>query len=141
MAWRQVVEADLSSALSGAEVEAYRSNADLENDPVEKQIASVVAYVRGCIKSGGHATLSDDESYLPESLIGPAMDYLRYRILTRMNVGVNESRAKLYDDARELFEAVSQGEFIPESDGVEDDSADKALSPAAAPGSQPPLLD
>ncbi len=141
MSWRKVVEADLTSALSGAEVEAYRSNADLEHDPVEKQIASVVAYVRGCIKSGGNATLSSDESALPESLIGPAMDYLRYRILTRMNIDVNESRAKLYDDARELFDAVSEGHFIPESDGVEDDSNDKALSPAAATASPARMLD
>lgn len=113
--YRKVHEADLNASLSLNEIDAFRKSA-LDDDPVEAQIASVVAYVRGCIRAGGKATLSREEDFLPESLILPAMDYLRYQILTRMNLVVNESRTKAYEKAFELFNEVRKGEFIPESD-------------------------
>lgn len=140
MAWRQVTESDLTSSLSRDEVEAFRASSDVEADPVTQQIANTVAYVRGCIRSGGSAALASDDGYLPESLIGPAMDYARYKLLVRFNIAVNESRAKLYDDARDLFDAVRDNEFIPES-ASEDDSNEKAATPAAAPATPDRLLD
>ena len=143
MAWRKVTEQDLVSALSLAETEAFRKSADFAGDPVEKQLASAVAHVRGMIRSGsGRVKMSPDPLALPESLIVPAMDYLRFHILARMNVAVNESRTKAYDDALELFVALRRGEFVPEPDGDENDQAtDKAVSPAAADADPPRLLD
>ena len=81
------------------------------------------------------------EDWLPESLISPAMDYMRFNILTRMNLVVNESRTKAYENAKELFDQLLRGEFVPESDGPEDDGTDKALSPIAAPATPERLLD
>lgn len=127
--YRKVHEADLNASLSLAEIDAFRKSA-LDGDPVEAQIASVVAYVRGCIRSGGKAVLSREEDYLPESLILPAMDYLRYQILTRMNLVVNESRTKAYEKALELFNEVRKGEFIPESDAIVTESNERATAPA-----------
>ena len=140
--WINVHEADLNASLSLAEIEAFRKSADFEADPVEKQIAAVVAFVRGCIRSGGKARMSTDESLIPESLVLPAMDYLRYQILTRMNINVNESRTEAWRSAKELFDQLRQGEYIPESDTVTDDSEDRAGSPATGkpnPGKR--LLD
>lgn len=116
--WITVHEADLNASLSLSEIEAFRRSADIEHDPVERQIASVVAYVRGCIRTGGKAVVSEKEGTLPESLVLPTMDYLRFQILTRMNLTVNESRTKAYDRAAELFDQIRKGEFIPESDAV-----------------------
>lgn len=139
--WRKVHEADLNASLSLAEIDAFRNSA-LDGDPVEMQIRNVCAFVRGCIRSGGaKVRMHPDESYLPESLIAPAMNYLRFDLLTRMELPVNESRTKAYDDAKDLFNQLRRGEFVPESEGPEDNSTDKALSPMAAPATPERLLD
>lgn len=145
--WRKVQEADLNSSLSQSEIEAYRRSADFEHDPVESQIRGVCAYVRGCIRSGGSkCRIAREEDWLPESLISPAMDYLRYQILTRMNQPVNESRTKAYDNAVTLFDQLRKGEFIPESEFVDpeppvEDPSEKASAPIVAAANPPHLLD
>ena len=145
--WRKVQEADLNSSLAQNEIEAYRRSADFEHDPVESQIRQICSYVRGCIRSGGaKVRLSREEDWLPESLISPAMDYLRYQILTRMDIPVNESRTKAYENATELFNELRKGEFVPESELVEpeplaDDPSEKATAPIAAEANPPRLLD
>lgn len=117
MSWRKVTEADLNSALSAAEIDAFRRSST-ESDPVESQIASCVAYVRGVIRSSAsRVKMCPDESTLPESLISPAMDRLRFNVLTRMDIAVNESRRLAYEKAEDLFEKVRRGEFVPESYG------------------------
>ncbi len=139
--WRKVNESHLNAALSDKEIEAFRKSADFEHDPVESQIRQVVAYVRGIIRSGGKCRLAADESTLPESLISPAMDYLRYQLLTRMNLVVNESRTKAYEAAQELFNDVRSGRFIPESD-AETEPDKVAGSPAfGKPNPEKRLLD
>lgn len=140
-AWRKVTETDLTSALSAAEVGAFRQSAG-RGQPVAQQIAETVAFVRGCIRSGGRCRADADESTLPESLVAPAMDWLRFRFLTRMNLPVNDARTTLYEDARRLFEDIARGEIVPESAGAEEDDATaKSVSPAAAKASPPRLLD
>lgn len=132
MAWRKVTEADLESALSGAEIEAFRRSAT-EADPVESQIRQVCAFVRGCIRSGGSKVrMSPSEDFLPESLVSPAMDWLRYRLLTRQSLAVNESRTRAYEAAEKLFDELRKGDYIPESDGDGTEAGpEKALSPLA----------
>lgn len=138
-AWRKVTETDLTSALSAAEVGAFKQSAG-RGQPVAQQIAETVAFVRGCIRSGGRCHADADAATLPESLIAPAMDWLRFRFLTRMNIPVNEARTKLYEDARKLFDAIARGEYVPES-AEETDGSTAALSPAAAAATPPRLLD
>lgn len=145
--WRKVQEADLISSLSQSEIEAYRRSADFAHDPVESQIRQICSYVRGCIRStGAKVRMAREEDWLPESLISPAMDYLRYQILTRMNVVVNESRTKAYDNALALFNELRRGEFVPESELADpeplaDDPSEKATAPIAAEANPPRLLD
>lgn len=145
--WRKVAEADLNSSLSQSEIDAYRRSADFEHDPVESQIRQVCSYVRGCIRSGGaKVRMAREEDWLPESLISPAMDYLRFQILTRMNQPVNESRTKAYENALALFDQLRKGEFVPESEladpePIAEDPAGKATSPLAAEATPKRLLD
>ena len=144
--WRKVTESDLTAALAQREIEAFRRSADFEHEPVAAEIRQVCSLVRGFVRSGGKCRLSRDEESLPESLIQPAMDYLRHNILTRMNVEVNASRTKAYENACELFRKLAAGEFVPESDTenpepAADDPGDRALSPAAASAEPARLLD
>lgn len=145
--WRKVQEADLVSTLSLDEVDAFRSSAQFENDPVEQQIRGACAYVRGYIRTGGSKVrMAREEDWLPESLIAPAMDYLRFNILTRLDFVVNESRTKSYEQALALFDQLRRGEFVPESELVDpeplaSDPSDKATSPIAAPACPPRMLD
>ncbi len=147
MSWHKVHEADLNATLSQSEIDACRRSADFEHDPVESQIRKVCSHVRGCIRSGGaKVRLHREEDWLPESLISPAMDYLRYQILTRMNQTVNESRTKAYDNAVALFDQLRRGEFVPESELVDpeplaEDPSEKATAPIAAEATPARLLD
>ena len=140
MAWRRPTEADLASALSAAEAGAFKQSAG-KSQPVERQIADTVAFVRGCIRSGGRCRMDADGGTLPESLIAPAMDLCRFRFLTRLDQPVNEARTKLHEDARKLFDAVARGEYVPKGAAPETASDGAALSPASAPASPPRLLD
>ncbi len=137
MSWRKVTESDLVASLAQNEVEAYRTSGDFEHDPVEQQIAAAVAYVRGCIRTGGKARLSKDESLLPESLVIPTMDYLRYNVLTRKGNVVNESRTNAYEKACLLFDEIRKGDYIPES-GDEADDAEVTNDRATAPSTGKP---
>lgn len=140
--WRKVFEADLNSTLSVAEINAFRQSSDFEHDPVEKQIRATCAYVRGFIRAANPAfQFPADEDALPESLIAPAMNYLRFNLLTRMNLVVNESRTKAYEDAKALFDEIRKGSFIPEGITPDDSSTDKATSPSFTPANPTRILD
>lgn len=140
MAWRRPTENDLASALSAAETGAFQQSAGKVR-PVDRQIAEAVAFARGCIRSGGRCRMDADEATLPESLVSPAMDLVRFRFLSRLNLAVNASRTKLYEDARKLFEAIARGEYVPEGAEPDGDADAAALSPVSAPASPPRLLD
>lgn len=138
--WRKVHEADLNASLSLAEIDAFRKSA-LDGDPVEAQIREVCAYVRGIIRSSpSRVVMAKGEDYLPESLILPAMNILRFNLLTRANLAVNESRKLAYEKAEELLEKVRRGEFVPESETVEATS-EIAGAPAYATDAHHHLLD
>lgn len=142
MNWRKVTEADVEASLSHSEIDAFRRSAAECDDPVEAQIADTVAYVRGIVRSSpAHVRMDPDASTLPASLIRPAMDYLRYAVLTRQNVIVNESRTKAYEKACELFDDVRAGRFIPESVTEDPDAGTVAGSPVAGSARPPRLLD
>lgn len=130
MAWRKLTEDDLVASLSRKEVEAYRASAGLGDDPVEAQLAAVAAFVRGCVRSGGRTPLAPDAGAVPESLVPATVDYLRWQVLTRQNLPVNESRTKAYEAALALFERVRAGEFVPEPDAEEAAPRAAALAPA-----------
>lgn len=140
MSWRTVTEDDLVAALSQAEVDAYRISG--ASDPVGPQIRATVSYVRGVIRSSATRVRMDpDETTLPESLILPAMDYLRFEFCIRQNIAANESRTKAYENAVQLFREIRDGRYVPESHDVNDDSRDVAGSPASGSPKPERLLD
>ena len=103
MSWRAITEDDLTASLSAAEIDAYRKSSQF-GDPVEAQLRSVAAYVRGVVRSSpARVRLAANPLALPESLIVPAMDYLRFGVLARCNIVVNESRTLAYNKACELL--------------------------------------
>lgn len=140
MAWRIVTEQDLNATLSRTEIESFRRSS-VDGDPVDAQIASAVAYVRGIVRSSPARVRLGPEGTLPESLVLPAMERLRFSILTRMDIPVNESRRLSYEKAEELLEKVRSGAFIPEGDGEETGGGDVAASPAVGPVNPAHLLD
>lgn len=137
-------EDDLVSSLSREEVEAFRADGAFGGDPVEAQIRDVAAFVRGFIRANGGVRMCPDEGTLPASLVGPAMDYLRHRLLTRMNLAVNESRTKAWEAAKDLFQRIAEGRFAPESHGSGPDATGDRPSTRPATGRANPekrLLD
>jgi len=140
MSWRSVTEDDLTASLAQAEIDAYRRSG--ATDPIDPQIRATVSYVRGVIRSSpSRVRLCPDESTLPESLILPAMDYLRFEFCIRQNIAANESRTKAYENAVDLFREIRSGRFIPESFDATDDSHEVAGSPAFAAATPSRLLD
>ena len=140
MAWRTVTEQDLESALSGAEIEAFRRSSTA-CDPVAAQIDAGVAYVRGIVRSSPARVRIGPEGTIPESLVLPCVERLRFSVLTRMDMPVNESRRLAYEKAEELLEKVRTGAFVPEGDGEGETGGDVAGSPAVGPVNPARLLD
>ena len=140
MAWRTVTEQDLESALSGAEIEAFRRSSTA-GDPVAAQSAAGVAYVRGIVRSAPARVRIGPEGTIPESLVLPCVERLRFSVLTRMDMPVNESRRLAYEKAEELLEKVRTGAFVPEGDGEGETGGDVAGSPAVGPVNPARLLD
>lgn len=142
MAWRTVTENDLSATLSQEEIDAFRATSP-GGDAVASQIADTVAYVRGLVRSSpARVRLDPDDSTLPASLIRPAMDYLRFGVLTIANAGeVSQSRTLAYNKACELFELIRRGEFVPESAGGTDGAGTVAGTPSFAPATPRRLCD
>lgn len=138
--WREVTEDDLVASISQVEVDTFRRSA--ANDPVEPQLRATVAFVRGIIRSAhGAKKMCPDERTLPEDLIMPAMDYLRFSIMLRMNQPANESRTKAYENAIALWRDIRTGQYLPEPYGEDTAGGEVAATPLAAPTCPPHLLD
>ena len=142
MAWKVLTADGLTASLSRREAEAFRASSEGVEDPVESLVASTASFVRGCVRSGGRAALSQDPLAIPESLVPAATDYIRWQLLSRHDIVVNESRTKAYEAALALFEKVRSGDFVPESDGEDDAPRVAALAPECGkPNPDKRLLD
>lgn len=137
MAWRKITEADLTAALSQLEIAGFRKSSDFEHDPVEELLASVTAKVRGYIRASRTVALNPDEATIPEALVSDAIAIVRYEVLTRQNLVVNESRTKAYDDANATLKEVAGGKFTVEP-GVTP-TPDNAIA-APSISVKPPIL-
>lgn len=110
MAWREITDADVEGVLAGPELEAYRQRAGdsdgNDDDKLDLLIASVTDECRAYIEDCNENRLGAANT-LPERCIGPALAVLRYKLMTRLGMGVNESRTQEYRDARKFFESVA----------------------------------
>lgn len=139
MAWRKLTEADLVAALSRDEVEAYRR--DFETDPVPELLSQTANWARGYIRTNGLVRMDPTPETLPESCIGPAVDYAVVSVVKRL-AEPGEARAKAREDAIAFFRDVAAGRNKPED--FDEAPAGQTMA-AAAPAFSPPkpkrLLD
>ena len=121
--WREPTIVDLSATLSEKEIEAYRNsiNADVQ-DPVEDLLYRGASFVRGFFFFFRAIKLSPNEREIPESLVSPLCDYVAYDVLKRLPLVINEDRKRAREDALNLFKDVANGNLIPESYEVDEES-------------------
>lgn len=139
--WRKLTENDLVSALSREEVDAYR--ADFEIDPVPELLGQTTAYVRGYIRTNGSVRMDPDETTVPQSCVGPAMDYLVISILKRIGIEPNEVRKTAREEAVAYFRDIAAGKNKPEDFDLAPDNSQKmvAATPAFSNPKPERLLD
>lgn len=117
MSWRVITEADVLSKISSAELEAIRAAAlaDGQTDPVTTEIDSVTELVRGYVASNPKNDLdTDNVTYIPERLIGPAVKILVVDIPSRVAgfaLDENDVRRDAKKEAIRLLEQVAAGKF------------------------------
>ena len=136
MSYRRVDFDDIYATLTKEQVEIYRSSANWTEDPIKRLCERTAAYVRGHLKANGRVKLSPNELEIPECTISPAMDYLAYDILKRIDAGISEERKEARRQAIAYFEKISSGAISVEDYG-EEPSSDK---PRISIGVKPPIL-
>ena len=133
--WTAPSEKGLLAKLEQAEADAFSRNS-WGTDAVGELLALGVAYVRGCIRTGGRCRMSQDAATLPLSIVGKFYDYAVFDLLKRLAVPINEDRRRARTDAEEFFRRIERGEWEPESDGANDADAG-GLHAAQLVGSAP----
>ncbi len=111
--WRKLTEEDLIAALSRREVEAFRR--DFEVDTIPQLLSQTSAMVRGYIRNNGNVRMSPEDGTIPESCVGPAIDYVVISILKRIALEPTEARSKARDAAITFFRDIASGHNNPES--------------------------
>lgn len=138
MAWRAPTFDDLTAKLSEAEIEAFNQDVADVGTPAAALLEQTADMVRGYISANRAAVLADAEHSLPPMLIGPAMDYLAFDILKRLDIVPNEARAKAREAAQALFEKIAEGKITPEPGKAVEPGAPSAAAPSIAV--KPPIL-
>ncbi len=139
MSWRIPTEDDLLKKISGDELDALRAAAlgQTQGDPVDEQIASAVAVVRGYIRANALNRMGPTGT-LPEALIEPAMDYIAVPIASRvagMQIDPESARATARRQAIRLFQDVATNHFAVEAP---DDTIDDRMDTIGTPSISPP---
>lgn len=109
MSWRLLSEDDIVTGLTGPETVAFK-NAALragQSDPLAEIMAQVSHEVRAHIADCDRNQLAAGLT-LPERCILHAVALVRYRMMTRIGISVNDEREVEYRDARRFLERVSE---------------------------------
>lgn len=129
MAWTELTRADLTTALSAAELEAFSGSAGFVDAP-DAILAQAAAAVRGFVQAGGRA-VPEGAGLVPESLAPFAVDWAAWRLLKRLDIPVGEDRRRAHEAAMEVFRAVAEGRMAVEPPpGGGPDAARPAFAPA-----------
>ena len=131
--WREPTEKDLSSSISAAEIEAYRTAcADEEQgDPITHLLTRGTDHVRGYLRANSKIVMGP-KGTLPESLIAPCMDYTAFDVVKRIPRGNTEDRRTARRDAVTLFGRVQTGAFDVESYGAQETQGSAVSSELAS---------
>lgn len=106
--WREVLEDDVLTGISGPETVAYQSAALKEGqvNPLPEIIATVTDEVRGYIAGCSNNRL-EAGSTLPRAVIHHTVAIIRYRLISRLPIRVSDEREQEYKDARSFLRDVS----------------------------------
>ena len=130
--WRAITEDDVLTSLAGPELDAYRVAALRagQADPMPEVIATTVQEARGYI-AGCKTNRLADGATVPDAMVHHLIAIIRYRLMTRLDMNVTESREQEYKDARVHLRDVSScriGIEQPEG-GSEDDTSFPSATP------------
>lgn len=125
MSWRIPTDSDLAASISAAEIAAYRVAAvdDTQGDPVTTKLTAVVELVRGYCRAG--SMVMGPAGTLPETLIGPAMDFVAVDVVKRLK-GVSEDRRRARETALSIFRDAAAGKMRSEDYGAADTASSGA---------------
>ena len=133
MAWITIVEADILTVMSGAELEAIRAAALKlgQADPVAPTIAQVTDHVRGFV-GGCKSNQLGPAGTIPQKLLATALDLLAVRIPLRVNISPKSGRKDAAEAAGDLLKLVAKCDFDIEEPGeiTEEESFSKAGKPS-----------
>lgn len=144
MAWIPITTEDVTTRLSGTELECLQGLALADNQiaPLEDVIDQAVGLIHGYI--GASKSGVGPDGTIPSTIMGPALAIIRWYIGGRLAVGnaasifQSEPRRKEYEDAIRLLESIVKGEFAVESPETES-TEDNFAKLAAAYGSEDAL--
>jgi hypothetical protein len=131
VAWIELTEEDLLTAVSGPELGAIRAAAlrSAQADPVQPTIDQVTDLVRGYV-GGCSRNLPLGDVGIPQKLVSAAIDLIAVRMSNRVNLAIKPGRQKAHDDAMELLKTVARCDFaIEEAETV---STEKLSTPKAS---------
>lgn len=132
MAWIEVTEADLLTAISGAELTGYRGAAlaSGQSDPVDPTIQQVVDEVRGYVGGCAKNTLGPAGT-IPSKLLSTALDLIVFRIPNRVGRDPKAGRDKAAENAMKRLEQVAACKFdIEEPVEPTDEVSSSAIRPS-----------
>lgn len=133
MAWRAITVADLTTRLSGSELEGFRAAAlaSGQSDPVQPVIDQITDLVRGYIAGCEDNTLGL-EGTIPTKLLGPALDLIVPEISKRAAGMILDSkglRADAAERAMSILRDVSRCDLRIEAPEEETEEEIGALLP------------
>ena len=132
MAWSTVSAATVKPRLTATELTALQT-LDLPSgitDALADLITQVVDEVRGYIQSGGNNLGA--AGTLPSRLVSAAITIVRYRLATRLPIGVTmtDARRREYEDAMKLLDRVANGGFAIEEPTTADTESAGGAGPS-----------
>ena len=100
---------------------------DVTLDQLDVILRRVAVFVRGYIQSAPRAVkLPADNTFLPETIIAPAMDYAAIDVLKSLPLTITKPRETAKADAINLFNRIADGRYVikgeddaPDSEGSE----------------------
>lgn len=100
-AWTPITADDVATRLADAELDAYRTLelGEDQPDPLPEIIVGVVQEVRNALAQNERNMLSAAENKLPRGAHHHALAMIRYRLISRLPVLIDEPRRREYEDA------------------------------------------
>lgn len=131
--WRTLTTADVLTALNGTELTAIKARLGAADGSAEDQLPDIITHVvaecRGYISAWSANTLAEGET-LPTALIHHAVVIVRYRLMTRLGLSVNEARTTEYNDAYAYLRDIAKGLVKLPPGSAADDTERAAPSPS-----------